>query len=173
MEEKKASTALEMVESIVIAVVLALVIRFFIIEPFYIPSGSMEPTLEPGDRIIVSKVNYRFGEPQRGDVIVFRYPLDPDTDYIKRVVAVGGDRVEGRGGKLLVNGKVVPEPYLAAQGAFGDFGPVDVPEGHLFMMGDNRNNSKDSRFWGPLPRENVIGKALVIFWPVNRWGVVR
>ncbi|MEW6661250.1 MAG: signal peptidase I [Bacillota bacterium] len=163
----------EFLESIIIAIILATVIRVFLFQPFYIPSGSMEPTLMPGDRIIVNKLVYRFSEPVRGDVVVFKYPLDPQKDYIKRIVAVMGERIKVIDSRLFINNKQVPEPYLPPSLIYNDFGPADVPSGAYFVMGDNRNNSQDSRIWGPLPRENVVGKAVIIFWPLNRVGLIR
>lgn len=128
----------------------------------------------PGDRIIVNRLAYRLGDPQRGDVVVFHYPLDPSRDYIKRVVAVGGDTVEARNNVLYVNGQPQPpEKYLPPGVVYSDFGPVKVPPNNYFMMGDNRNNSADSRVWGTLDRRLVIGKAMFIFWPLNRLGLIR
>lgn len=174
MEPKKKNTALDLLEAVTIAVILAVVIRFFLFEPFVIPSASMEPTLVPGDRVMVNKLAYRLGEPKPGDIIVFRYPLDPRTIYIKRLIAVGGQTVELRDGQLFVNGRKVQEAYLPHNpGGGGDFGPVRVPPGTYFVMGDNRNNSQDSRVWGPVPRQNILGKAEVLFWPPQRAKVVR
>lgn len=165
---KKKSGFIEILESVVIAVVLAALIRIFIFSPFYIPSGSMEPTLQVGDRIIVSKLNYHFTNPARGDVIVFRFPLDPDRDFVKRVIGLGGETVAFRDSQLYINGEPVSEDYLPEGLKFPDFGPVQVPEGNYFMMGDNRNNSDDSRRWGSLPEEYIIGKAIIIYWPPAR-----
>jgi len=169
---KKKSGFVEILESIVIAVVLAALIRIFIFSPFYIPSGSMEPTLQIGDRIIVSKLNYHFTKPARGDIIVFRFPLDPDRDFVKRVIALGGETIAFRDSQLYINGKPVDEDYLPEDLQFPDFGPVKVPEGSYFMMGDNRNNSDDSRRWGPLPEEYIIGKSILIYWPPARIGLL-
>lgn len=165
--KKNKSTIREIAESVIVAIILAFLIRYFLFQPFYIPSGSMEPTLKPLDRIIVSKVNYLFSEPSRGHIIVFRYPLDPSRDFVKRVIAVGGDTVEIRDNQLLVNGQVVPEPYLPPL-KMKNYGPIRVTEGHFFVMGDNRNHSDDSRFWGLVPRENLIGKSLLLYWPLDR-----
>ncbi|MBC9783380.1 signal peptidase I [Heliobacterium chlorum] len=167
-EQKQPKSAIrEIAEAVLIAVVLAFVIRFFLFQPFYIPSGSMEPTLMPLDRIIVSKVNYYFSEPKRGDIIVFRYPLDESRDFVKRVIALGGETVEIRNNQLYVNGEKISEPYLPPL-KMEDFGPKAVPEGQLFVMGDNRNHSDDSRRWGFVPRNNIIGKAVFLYWPLNR-----
>lgn len=171
--EKKRPFWSEIFESVVIAVLLAVLIRLFILEPFYIPSGSMEPTLREHDRIIVSKLNYLWAEPQRGDIIVFKYPRDPKRNFVKRIIAVGGETVALKNSRLYINGQEVPEDYLPPGLRFADFGPVSVPEGYFFMLGDNRNNSEDSRVWGFLPRRLIVGKALVIYWPPSRLGVVR
>ena len=170
----------ENVESIIWAVALALAIRTFIMSPFKIPSGSMRPTLIEGDRILVNKFIYRFKEPQHGDVIVFRFPDDRKRPFIKRLAAVGGDRVEIREGRVLVNGQP-----LDAGGAFGahqyynqgQFGregqAVRVPDGHYYVLGDNSISSHDSRFWGFVPRELLLGRAICIFWPLPRWRILR
>jgi len=163
----------EILESLVIAILLAVVIRLFILEPFYIPSGSMEPTLKEFDRIIVSKVNYHFQEPKRGDVVVFKYPLDPKRNFVKRLIAAGGETVAIRNSRLYINGQPVSEDYLPQGLRFADFGPKEVPEGSYFMLGDNRNNSDDSRVWGFLPKDLIVGKAILIYWPPGRAGVVR
>lgn len=169
----KKSALREMLESVVIAVLLAAVIRLFILEPFYIPSGSMEPTLMIGDRIIVSKVTYLVKDPTPGDVVVFKFPLDTNRNFVKRLVARGGDTVEIRNSKLYVNGKAVSEDYLPAGLVFSDFGPQKVPAGHYFMLGDNRNNSDDSRVWGFLNEELIVGRAEVIYWPLDRAGLAK
>lgn len=166
--QQKSSGWLDLLEAVIIALALAIVIRYFLFEPFVIPSGSMEPTLQPGDRIIVSKLSYRLSEPQREDIVVFRYPPNPRLVYIKRLVAVGGDTVEIADNRLYINGKPVPEPYLPEGSYMHDFGPVEVPPGNFLVLGDNRNNSEDSRVWGLLPEENVLGKAMLLFWPPGR-----
>ncbi|MEG6521614.1 signal peptidase I [Desulfotomaculum sp. 1211_IL3151] len=163
----------EMFESIVIAVLLAAVIRLFILEPFYIPSGSMEPNLMIGDRIIVSKVTYHLKEPQRGDIIVFKFPLDPSRNFVKRLIAKEGETIEIKNSVLYINNQPVPENYLPKGLGFQDYGPEKVPEGHYFMMGDNRNNSDDSRVWGFLDKELIVGKAEVIYWPMNRISLAK
>jgi signal peptidase I len=171
-EPVNASFWREILESVVLAVVLAAVIRIFLFEPFYIPSPSMQPTLYANDRIIVNKLVYRLYTPTRGDVMVFRFPLDTSRDFIKRLVAFGGETVEVRQSHVYINGKVLHEPYLLHE-LVPNFGPYKVPTGSYFMMGDNRNNSEDSRVWGPLARKFLIGKAIVIYWPPGRIGIVR
>ncbi|MHB1127913.1 MAG: signal peptidase I [Bacillota bacterium] len=173
MRGQKGSVIGELTQSVLIAVVLALVIRMFLFHPFFIPSGSMEPTLMIGDRIIVNKFVYRFNEPQRGDIIVFKFPLDPRRDFIKRVIGLSGETVEISANQLLINNEIVPEPYLPQGLEFDNFGPVEVPEGRLLVLGDNRNSSQDSRVWGSLPEENIIGKAIFIFWPLKRIGLIH
>lgn len=168
-ERAKKSTLREVTESLVIAVVLALIIRTFILQPFWIPTGSMETTLMVQDHIIVNKIGYRFKEPQRGDIVVFKYPVDPSRDFVKRLIGMPGDKVEIKNSKLYINGSLVPENYLPAHVKdFGNYQSGIIPENHYFMMGDNRNNSDDSRNWGTLPRENIIGKAVLVYWPLDR-----
>lgn len=162
----------DILEAVVLAVVLAIVLRLFILEPFYIPSGSMEPTLFENDRIIVSKLNYRFTEPQRGDVIVFKYPLDTSKNYVKRLIALGGETVEIQDSVIYVDGSPISEDYLPAGLRFANYGPFEVPADTYFMMGDNRNNSSDSREWGIVVEDLIIGKAVLLYWPPGRVGAV-
>lgn len=172
-ETKKSSVIRETIESIAIAVVLAIIIRMFIFEPFYIPSGSMEPTLLVNDRIIVSKVSYYFGEPQRGDVMVFKYPKDPSRNFVKRMVAKPGETVELRDNTLYINGEAVSENYLPRGVQYEDYGPLEIPQGYYFMLGDNRNNSEDSRYWGTLPEDLITGKSVAIYWPIERLSLIK
>jgi len=166
--ESKKPVIPEILESVIIAVILATIIRLFLIAPFFIPSQSMAPTLLVGDRIIVSKIAYHLGEPQRGDIVVFKYPRDPRKDYIKRLIGFEGEQVTLKNNRLYINGKEIPEKYLPTGLRFDDFGPVVVPKGCYYMLGDNRPNSEDSRFWGALPEENIVGKAELIYWPFTR-----
>lgn len=163
----------EIIESLAIAVILAVVIRLFVFQPFYIPSGSMEPTLMTNDRIIVSKVGYRIHEPARGDVIVFRYPRNERQVFVKRLIGLPGDTVELKDSRLLINGQAMAEPYLPAGLEFANFGPVDVPADTYFCLGDNRNLSNDSRVWGFMPDKNLIGKAVIVYWPLGHLKAVR
>lgn len=165
------------VEYLVILVVsFALVFGFvrpFVVEAFWIPSGSMIPTLEINDRVLVNKFIYRFTEPDRGDIVVFESVQDPDTDLIKRVVGLPGDRIAVRSGRLIVNGEPQREPFTNKD--FPDtsfFAPTTVPKNHVFVMGDNRANSQDSRVFGPLPKENIEGEAFLRFWPLSRIGLL-
>lgn len=176
-----------------VSVILAVLLKTFLIQAFFIPSPSMVPTLAVDDRVLVSKIAYSFGGPQRGDVIVFDSPYIPDRpesllqkaarsvreafgvqtasieDLIKRVVAVGGDRMEISGNRLIVNGLPLDEPYLESGAAMRDMGPFYIPDGHVWVMGDNRNNSQDSRRFGAVPAEDVVGRAFVRIWPPSRW----
>ncbi len=196
------STAREYVEAFAVALLAALLIRTFVVQAFRIPTGSMEDTLLVGDFLLVNKFIYgahipftdwtlpAFKEPKPGDVVVFKYPRNPDQDYIKRCIAVGGQTVEIRDKVVYVDGRKFEEPphlkhidsHIKPEGVTeydveprgagnrDNYGPVRVPEGHLFMMGDNRDNSLDSRYWGFLPRENVIGEALIIYFS---WDTVK
>jgi signal peptidase I len=127
----------------------------------------MEPTLLPHDRVLVDKILYRLRQPHRGDVIVLKYPLNPQRNYIKRIVALPGDALEVRNGKLFVNSKRVIELYVNGE-AQGNYGPLTVPKDSVFVMGDNRNNSEDSRAFGALKKTLIVGQALLIYWPPQR-----
>ncbi|MFC1693932.1 signal peptidase I [Candidatus Latescibacterota bacterium] len=177
------------IEPIVIAFLLASVIRSFIIQPFRIPSGSMEETLLTGDQLMAARIVYgiklpytnkfivRFRDPKPSEVIVFKYPMDPSKDFIKRCVAVGGQKLEIRNKKVYVDDKLQEYPesikfidshiYPPHIGPRDNYGPITVPEGHMFVMGDNRDNSNDSRFWGFVPYDNIKGKAIIIWWSWN------
>lgn len=175
---RKKSKLREYVEVIVISAALALIVRTYIVQAFRIPSGSMEDTLLVGDFLLVSKFIYRFTDPKPGDVVVFKYPMDPSRDFIKRCVAVEGQTVQIVDKKLYVDGKLVPNPalskfidpkiYAAELGARDNYGPVKVPVGHLFVMGDNRDNSRDSRYWGFLNKRLIKGKAFILYWSWKR-----
>jgi signal peptidase I len=159
---------------VILAVAFALVFGFvrpFVLEAFRIPSESMVPTLLVGDRVFVNKFIYRFAEPERGDVVVFESVNGGEEDLIKRIVAVAGDEIEVRNGTLLVNGEEQEEPYLNENPSFnGSYEQTEVPEGYVFVMGDNRANSADSRVFGSLPVENIEGEAFMRFWPPLRIG---
>lgn len=182
---KPKSTLREYTEAIVIALILALIIRTFVIQAFKIPSGSMLPTLQIGDHLLVNKFIYGvkvpfsgkvlipFKSPKSSDIIVFKFPQDPKLDYIKRVIAVGGDTVESRDKVIYINDQPFEDKYGAhldnnligpGMGPRDNFGPINVPEGKVFVMGDNRDNSFDSRFWGFVDQKAILGKALIIYW---------
>ncbi len=153
------------------AVVVALVFRAFLFQAFFIPSESMEGTLEVDDRVMVNRLSYRLHDVNRGDVIVFSKPdgLASDIpDLIKRVMALEGETIEGRDNAVYVDGQRVAESYIDPADTIFDFGPVTVPEGHVFVMGDNRDDSTDSRVFGAIPVDSITGRAFVIFWPFDR-----
>ncbi|MBD2386407.1 signal peptidase I [Cylindrospermum sp. FACHB-282] len=163
---------------IAIALCLAFLIRTFIAEPRYIPSESMFPTLHTGDRLVVEKVSYRFHPPTFGDIIVFQPPAElqrrgypKDQAFIKRVIGQPGEVISVAQGKVYLNGQPLSENYIA-EPPNQPFPPVKVPEGEFFVMGDNRNDSNDSRYWGFLPRKNIIGRATFRFWPFDRIGLI-
>lgn len=168
------SEILEYVQAFAIAIVLAAFIITFIAQSFVVEGSSMEPSLHNRERLLVNKLVYRFKEPQRGDVVVFRYPANPKRKFIKRIIGVPGDIVEVRDGHVILNGQVLEEDYTMDL-TFGTFGPEVVPPGHYFVLGDNRNNSDDSRFpdVGFVPRANIVGKAFVTWWPPGEIGLVR
>ncbi len=186
MDRKKSKTR-EYIESIIVAALIALVVRSFVIQAYKIPSGSMEPTLLVGDHLLVNRMSYvvkmpftdsvllTTGKPQRGDIIVFRYPEDPSKDYIKRVIATGGEKVEIRNKVIYINGKRLqdpwghfrPDPGARSFTPFVDkdnVPPVVVPKDNYFVMGDNRDNSLDSRYWGYVDKKHLVGKALIIYF---------
>jgi signal peptidase I len=185
---KPKSKLQEYIEAIILAIVIAFFIRTFVIQAYKIPSGSMKPTLQIGDHILVSKFNYGvklpfirstlipFGTPKRGDIVVFIYPEDRSKDFIKRLIGLPGDIIEIRDKTIFLNGL----PYKDGHGVYADsliipgsvqprdnFGPITVPEDSLFVMGDNRDESYDSRFWGVVNQRDVLGKALIIYWSWN------
>ena len=169
-EEKPPSVhrfVLDMVETLVLALVLYLIIQTLTAR-IKVESTSMFPTLHANDYVVVNKLAYKLGQPSRGDIIVFKYPPDPtQIPYIKRVIGLPGDKIHISGGKVTINGVLLNEPYLRVTTNQG--GDWTVPEGHLFVLGDNRNGSSDSRAWGWVPIGNVIGKAEVIYWPPPHW----
>ncbi len=190
MKKKRKSQIRETVEAILVAFAIALLIRTFVIQAFKIPSGSMIPTLLIGDHLLVNKfllgtpVDVPFTnihlfrmpglrKPQRGDIVVFKYPEGPTRDFIKRIVGIEGDRIEIKNKTLFVNGRKLVESYAQYADSFvkpagmdkrDNFGPVTVPKGSVFVMGDNRDQSYDSRFWGFVETSEIKGKAIIIYW---------
>lgn len=169
----------ENLQILAIALVLAIVIRLFIAEPRYIPSDSMVPTLEIGDRLVVEKVSYDLRPPKTGDIVVFdpppllqEYGYAPDKAFIKRVIGQPGDVVQVQAGVVYLNGQPLVEGYIAEPPNY-EMPPVQVPADRYFVMGDNRNNSNDSHIWGFLPRQNIIGRAVFRFFPIDRFGLLK
>ena len=160
----------DMVETLALAAILFLGINA-VSARVRVDGFSMLPTLEDGEFVLVSKLNYKFGDAERGDIIVFHYPMDPEQELIKRVIGLPGDTVSVQSGVVSVNGLALNEPYIAATPAYS--GEWIVPEENLFVLGDNRNDSSDSHSWGYLPFEQVVGKAVVIYWPPSFWKVIE
>jgi signal peptidase I len=191
MSAKKKSVIRDWVESIVIAFLLALVIRAFLVQAFRIPTGSMRMTLIEGDLILVNKFIYGakvpftrwrlpvFKSPKRGDVVVFIFPEDKSKDYIKRLVGLPGDVVEIKGGSIYINDQPAGEPifnqiYYYNRGQFGLAGEkLVVPADSYFVLGDNSASSKDSRYWGFVPKDNLLGQAMIVYWPLNRIKAIK
>jgi signal peptidase I len=167
---------LEIAKTVATAAILAFGIRTFVAEARYIPSSSMEPTLEINDRLIIEKISYHFREPERGDVVVFSptqtlQEQNFNEAFIKRVIGLPGDTVEVKNGRVYINNEPLVEKYIAEKPLY-DYGPVTVPQEQYLVLGDNRNNSYDSHYWGFVPEENLIGRAVIRFWPVDRLGKI-
>lgn len=162
--------ALDIIETLVLAVILFFGINA-VSARVRVDGFSMRPTLEDGEFVLVSKLNYQFGSVQRGDIIVFHFPMDPEQELIKRVIGLPGDIISVAAGTVSVNGQVLNEPYIASAPAYS--GEWKVLDGQLFVLGDNRNDSSDSHSWGLLPSQNVVGKAVVIYWPPSLWEVIK
>jgi signal peptidase I len=162
-------TAIEVLIIIIAAFAIAMLVQAFLVKPFTIHQISMLPTLEEGDRILINRLAYSFRDPEAGDIVVFQSPMDSGDDLVKRIVAVGGDRVAISDGTLYVNGEAQDEPYLLDRGFRGQMAETTVPPDHVFVLGDNRNNSGDSRLFGPIDEDSLVGSAFLIYWPIGRW----
>jgi signal peptidase I len=160
---------LDLLETVVLAVVLFLIINA-VSARVRVDGLSMLPTLRDGEFVLVNRLAYRFGSPTRGDIVVFRSINQVDLDLIKRIIGVPGDRIIIGDGKVVVNGVTLNEPYINAAPSYS--GTWSVPDGYLFVLGDNRNDSSDSHAWGLLPEKNLIGKALLIYWPPPEWAMI-
>ena len=194
-KKPKVSFLVELPILVLVALVVAVLIKTFLVQAFWIPSGSMIHTLEINDRVLVNKLSYVFGEPETGDVVVFDPPFGAEEesepllqaivrniaeslglqtpaveDLIKRVIAVGGQEIEVADNQVLIDGVPLDEPYLDESAIMPDFGPVDVPLGRVFVMGDNRPRSQDSRRFGSIDTDSIVGRAFVRVWPFDRWG---
>lgn len=161
---------LDIVETLVLAVVLFVGINA-VSARVRVDGFSMRPTLEDGEFVLVSKLSNMFGEYEHGDIIVFHFPLNPEEELVKRIIGLPGDRVSVQNGQVFLNGQQLNEPYIAEVPNYS--GEWLVPEGQIFVLGDNRNNSNDSKDWGLLPQENVVGKAVLIYWPPPMWGILE
>lgn len=159
-------------ETVVVAGGLALVIIVFVAQSFYIPSGSMIPTLEIKDRVIGNKFIYKFREPERQNVVIFINPQDNKTHFVKRLIGLPGERVELRKGTVFINEQPLNEEKYPVQKDWADFGPVLVPPHSFFVLGDNRAHSADSRYWGYVPRKNIVAQGMLIFWPLTHIKII-
>lgn len=171
LAERSTRRTIEWVALVVLALGVAFLLRTFVVQSFYIPSESMTPTLEVGDRVLVNKLAYRFGEPSRGDIVVFEAPPgegNPEIkDLIKRVIALPGETIEGRDDGIYIDGQRLDEPWLANGARSRDFGPERVPADRYWVLGDNRLDSRDSTFFKSIPEDTIIGKAFVRIWPLS------
>lgn len=160
---------LDILETLILAVVLYFGINAVSVR-VRVDGFSMNPTLQDGEYILVNRLAYKIGHPVRGDIVVFSFPMDPKQDLIKRVIGLPGESISVQDGKVMINGVPLEEPYIAAPPIYN--GTWEVPKGQLFVLGDNRNESKDSHEWGLLPIENVVGRAVLIYWPPPEWQVI-
>lgn len=159
----------DVLETLVLSVVLFVGINA-VSARIRVDGESMVPTLVSGEYVIVNRLSYRLGSPQRGDIIVFHFPRDPKEEYIKRIIGLPGDEVQVKDGHLYINGQLLEEKYIDVQMDYS--GTWNIPDGQLFVLGDNRNNSSDSHDWGTVPMDYVVGKAIVVYWPPLDWGLV-
>ena len=178
------STIVDIVETIVVAAAIFIVVYLFLLQPHQVKGASMKPSFNDGEYILTDKISYRFSEPRRGDVVVFKAPTNPDVDFIKRIVALPGEKLEIKNNKIIIynnenpKGFTLSEPYQVmapiAGGAHVQEGNiVEVPTGNYFVFGDNRTHSFDSREWGPLPRKSIIGKAWLRYWPLSKMAIIK
>jgi len=166
----------DLAEVIIPAIILFLIIHTFFLESRYVPSPSMVPTIEVQDRFLSNKTAYWFRQPRRFDIIIFKPPAAAGAkeDFVKRVIGLPGEMIAVHGGVVYINGKPLKEPFITPDRApVAEFNAYRIPDGYIFVMGDNRNNSQDSRFWGPAPLGNIKGKAWWRFWPINRMGLIK
>jgi signal peptidase I len=170
-KKKRKRKLFDWAQAILLAGILAVIIRLFVFEPFNVSGPSMEQTLYTGDLVIVNKWVYYFRPPRRGEVVVFHAP--EHKDFIKRVIALPGETVEAKNNKIMINGKIIDEPYIADDNRTLDFDVVKVPPGEVFVMGDNRMNSTDSRTFGPIHISSIIGRAELVYWPFNEIKLLR
>ncbi|HEY7158505.1 MAG TPA: signal peptidase I [Gemmataceae bacterium] len=161
----------DVLETALLTLVIFLSVRLGV-QNFRVEGFSMEPTMHTNEYLLVNKVSYMVGQPQRGDIVVLRFPQDPRRDFIKRIIALPGEEVEVRGGSVYINGQALEEPYIKERPVY-TYPKKRVPENDYFVLGDNRNNSHDSHVWDWLPREYLIGKAWVTYWPFQDWGVIH
>lgn len=167
IKKGKKSMIRELLETVISAGIIAFIIITFIGQVTVVRGASMEPTLHDNERLVANKISYRFETPERGEIIIFKPPLEIKRNYIKRIIGVPGDKIEITKGEIYLNDKKLEEPYVKNR-SHEDMPPTIVPDNSFFVLGDNRPNSSDSRYWGFVPRKNVVGRAWVVFWPLNR-----
>jgi signal peptidase I len=161
----------EIVETILFTLLIYVLVRTFLFENYRVVGRSMEPTLENDQFLVVTKLDYRLHNPQRGDIIVFRDPRAEDRKLIKRIIGLPGEVVSITDGSVTIDGQPLNEPYIESPGRYTEI-PLSVPEGQYFVLGDNRNNSSDSHNWGTLPKDEIVGKAWLSYWPPTTWGLI-
>ncbi|MDO8522788.1 MAG: signal peptidase I [bacterium] len=172
-EEKKESTVWEFVKVIAISILIVIPIRTYVAQPFIVEGSSMETNYHNGEYLIIDELTYAFRPPQRGEVIIFRYPLNPSEFFIKRIIGLPGETVEIKNSKILINNIPMNEQYLPQNLQTGPDQVKQLPANQYFVMGDNRTASSDSRIWGLLPKSNITGRVLLRLWPINRAGIVK
>ena len=167
IKKRKKSMIRELLETVISAGIIAFIVITFIGQVTVVRGASMEPTLHDRERLIANKISYRFEPPERNEIIIFKPPIGIKRNYIKRIIGIPGDKIEIVNGKIYVNDQVLEEPYVKHR-SYENMPPTIVPADSFFVLGDNRPNSSDSRYWGFVPRKNVVGKAWVVFWPLNK-----
>lgn len=167
IKKGKKSMIRELLETVISAGIIAFIIITFIGQVTVVKGASMEPTLHNNERLVANKISYRFETPERGEIIIFRPPLEIKRNYIKRIIGVPGDKIEIANGEIYLNDKKLEEAYVKNR-SYENMPPTIVPDNSFFVLGDNRPNSSDSRYWGFVPRKNVVGRAWVVFWPLNK-----
>lgn len=178
------STVVDVIETIVVAAAIFVVVYLFLLQPHQVKGASMEPNFHDGEYILTDKISYRFGEPKRGDVVVFKAPTNPDVDFIKRIVALPGEKLKIDNNQVVIFNDEHPKGFTLSE-PFEVMGPIaggshikegktlEVPAGNYFVFGDNRSHSFDSREWGPLPKKSIIGKAWLRYWPLSKISVIK
>ena len=166
------SVAVTQGEQAVLGILLAVAVTMFVMQGFCVSGECMQPHLYTGERVLANKLTYHLGAPKRGQIVIFDYPKDTRQIYVKRVIGLPGETVAIRDGSVTINGRLLPEPYKTFA-AHGDMAPQTIPSGQYFVMGDNRDVSDDSRYWGDLPRYDIIGEAVACYWPLSRCQVLR
>lgn len=166
-KKRKKSMIRELLETVISAGIIAFIIITFIGQVTVVRGASMEPTLQDRERLIANKISYRFESPERNEIVIFRPPIGIKRNYIKRIIGIPGDKIEIVDGEIYVNDQALEEPYVKYRSS-EDMPPTIIPADSFFVLGDNRPNSSDSRYWGFVPRKNVVGKAWVVFWPLNK-----